>query len=84
MERCKMFLPIAFACSKLLNPFVKDVIITKEEVKGLMRGLLDSENPSTGTINLTQWAKEHRDTLGYRYASEVGRRVNRTLAYDQI
>ena len=76
--------PIAFACSKLLNPFVKDVIITKEEVKGLMRGLLDSENPSTGTIKLTQWAKEHRDTLGYRYASEVGRRVNRTLAYDQI
>lgn len=76
--------PIAFACSKLLNPFVKDVIITKEEVKGLMRGLLDSQNPSTGTIKLTQWAKEHRDTLGYRYASEVGRRVNRTLAYDQI
>ena len=76
--------PIAFACSKLLNPFVKDVIITKEEVKGLMRGLLDSENPSTGTIKLTQWAKEHRDTLGYRYASEVGRRVNRTLSYDQI
>ena len=76
--------PIAFACSKLLNPFVKDVIITKEEVKGLMRGLLDSQYPSTGTIKLTQWAKEHRDTLGYRYASEVGRRVNRTLAYDQI
>jgi len=76
--------PIAFACSKLLNPFVKDVIITKEEVKGLMRGLLDSQNPSTGTIKLSQWAKEHRDTLGYRYASEVGRRVNRTLAYDQI
>ena len=75
---------IAFACSKLLNPFVKDVIITKEEVKGLMRGLLDSQNPSTGTIKLSQWAKEHRDTLGYRYASEVGRRVNRTLAYDQI
>ena len=76
--------PIAFACSKLLNPFVKDVIITKEEVKGLMRGLLDSQNPSTGTIKLSQWAKEHRDTLGYRYASEVGRRVNRTLAYEQI
>jgi len=76
--------PIAFACSKLLNPFVKDVIITKEEVKGLMRGLLDSQNPSTGTIKLSQWAKEHRDTLGYRYASEVGRRVNRTLSYDQI
>ena len=75
---------IAFACSKLLNPFVKDVIITKEEVKGLMRGLLDSQNPSTGTIKLSQWAKEHRDTLGYRYASEVGRRVNRTLSYDQI
>ena len=76
--------PIAFACSRLLNPFVKDVIITKEEVKGLTRGLLDSENPATGNIHLTQWAKEHRDTLGCRYASEVGRRTNRTFAYDQI
>ncbi len=76
--------PIAFACSRLLNSFVKDVIITKEEVKGLTRGLLDSENPATGNIHLTQWAKEHRDTLGCRYASEVGRRTNRTLAYDQI
>jgi NADH dehydrogenase len=76
--------PIAFACTKLLNPIVKDVIITREEVKGLMRGLLDSENPATGSIKLTDWAREHRDTLGKRYASEVGRRVSRNLPYEQI
>ena len=75
---------IAFAFSKLLNPFVKDVIITKEEVKGLMRGLLDSDKPATGTIKLTDWARQHRDTLGHHYASEVGRRTNRNLSYDQI
>ncbi len=39
-----------------------------------MRGLLDSDNPATGVIKLTKWAKEQRETLGRKYASEVGRR----------
>jgi uncharacterized protein YbjT (DUF2867 family) len=63
-----------YGVSKLLNPFLQDVIITSEEIKGLMRGLLDSDNPATGVIKLTEWAKEHRETLGRKYASEVGRR----------
>jgi len=75
---------LGLAVSKLLNPFLKDVIITKEEIKGLMRGLLDSEQPATGKIKLTQWASQHRETLGRRYASEVGRRTNRNLAYEHI
>ena len=75
---------LGLAVSKLLNPFLKDVIITKEEIKGLMRGLLDSEQPATGKIKLTQWASQHRETLGRRYASEVGRRTTRDLAYEHI
>ncbi len=75
---------VGLVIGKVLNPFVKDVIITKEEIKGLMRGLLDSEQPAAGKTLLTEWAREHRDTLGRRYASEVGRRVKRDLAYAQI
>jgi NADH dehydrogenase len=70
--------------SKTLNPFVHDVIITREEIEGLMRGLLWSSAPSLGTTKLTQWMAEHRDSLGHRYASEVGRRVERTVAYENI
>jgi NADH dehydrogenase len=72
---------LGYCVSKLLNPFLKDVIITREEIKGLMRGLLDSDEPATGTIKLTEWANEHRETLGRKYSSEVGRRVDRQRAY---
>ncbi len=75
---------LGLAVSKLLNPFLRDVIITREEIKGLMRGLLDSDQPATGRIKLTEWAQEHRETLGHRYASEVGRRITRTKAYEQL
>lgn len=70
--------------SRALNPLVGDVIITREEIAGLMRGLLGSAKPSLGTHKLTDWATQHRATLGRRYASEVGRRVKRAVEYEKI
>lgn len=70
--------------SKALNPLVRDVIITREEISGLMRGLLWSERSAPGRIMLTAWARTHRDQLGRRYASEVGRRVKRDVAYAEV
>lgn len=75
---------LGYAVSRLVNPFVGDVVITREEIEGLMRGLLDSDAPAAGHVRLTEWAAQHRDQLGRKYASEVGRRVNRDAAYDQI
>lgn len=75
---------VGYAVSKVLNPFVKDVIITREEIDGLMRGLLWSAKPSLGTIQLTKWAREHAANLGTKYASEVQRRVVRDVAYEKI
>jgi uncharacterized protein YbjT (DUF2867 family) len=75
---------LGYLISTMLNPFVHDVIITRQEIEGLMRGLLWSNETSLGTTKLTQWMIEHRDSLGRRYASEVGRRVKRTLAYENI
>jgi uncharacterized protein YbjT (DUF2867 family) len=74
---------LGLGVSKLLNPMVRDVIITREEVAGLMRGLLFSESNAVGATCLTQWANEHRNTLGRRYASEVRRRVRREKAYEE-
>jgi len=75
---------IGYAVAKCLNPFVKDVIITREEIAGLMRGLLDSNAPAAGPTKLTDWATKHRDTLGRRYASEVGRRIKKSVAYEHV
>ncbi len=75
---------VGYLVSKVLNPLVGDVIITREEIEGLMRGLLWSEERSLGRIRLTAWAREHRDSLGVRYASELGRRTRRDRAYQEI
>jgi len=75
---------LGYAVSKLINPFVGDVIITREEIEGLMRGLLFSDGTRTGTTRLTDWTREHRVDLGRRYASEVGRRIKRNVAYDRV
>lgn len=73
---------LGYAVSRVVNPFVGDVIITWEEILGLMRGILDSSAPATGTVRLTEWARRHAQELGRRYASEVGRRVRRDVAYE--
>jgi len=75
---------LGLAVARALSPVVGDVIITREEITGLMRGLLDSDAPAAGTKALTAWAEQHRDTLGRRSASEVGRRVKRELAYEHV
>ena len=73
-----------YAVSKLVNPMVNDVIITREEISGLMRGLLDSDQPATGSTKLTEWAEMHKAELGVRYANEIGRRIERSKAYADI
>lgn len=75
---------IGYAVSKLVNPLVHDVIITREEIKGLMRGLLDSDQDPTGQTRLTEWAAAHRTELGVRYANEIRRRIERSKAYADI
>lgn len=57
----------------VLNLLVRDVILTGEEIDGLMAGLLVSDDPPTGGTRLSQWLKQHAQTLGRQYASEVAR-----------
>lgn len=60
--------------SVLLGKLMGDVVLTRDEIKGLMAGLLCVDSSPVGTTRLTAWAAEHRDVLGVRYASELGRR----------
>ncbi len=65
----------------LLGKLVGDVIITREEIDGLMADLLYVDSPPAGSTKLTGWIKEHADTLGRGYTSELSRRKNRQSAY---
>ncbi|KAB8141398.1 NAD(P)H-binding protein [Chloroflexia bacterium SDU3-3] len=64
-----------------LGALVNDVIITREEIAGLMAGLLCVDTPPIGTTRLSAWVAANAATLGRRYASELGRRRDRAAAY---
>lgn len=66
---------------RLLGYCMDDVIITPEEIQGLMADLLYVESPPAGRTRLTEWAREHRNQLGRRYTSELARRRDRRKAY---
>ena len=73
--------PLGYAAGWLLGKLLGDVPITRDEVEGLMQDLLATESGPTGQTKLSSWAREHAATLGRRYATELGRRRNRRVAY---
>lgn len=72
---------VGYGFGWLLGKIVNDVMITKDEIEGLMANLLYVDSPSTGTTKLTGWARKHADTLGHKYTSELARRRDRTVKY---
>ena len=62
---------LALFLSRLIGYLVGDVVLTREEVDGLMSNLLVSSGPPTGRTRLSEWLRQHADTVGARYASEV-------------
>jgi hypothetical protein len=52
---------------------VGDVMVTRDELDGLMAELVMTEGPATGTSRLTEWLAQSAAVVGKRYASEVSR-----------
>jgi uncharacterized protein YbjT (DUF2867 family) len=61
-----------FVC-RLLGLFVGDVVLTREEIAGLMANLLVSTSPPAGRSRLSDWLEENQDQVGRRYVSEIER-----------
>lgn len=72
---------LGYLASLVIGKFVNDVMLTKEEIEGLMANLLYVESPPAGRTKLTDWAKKHSDTLGLNYTSELARRMDRRSEY---
>jgi len=70
-----VFTPPAFTllAGRAVGRFVKDVILTPQELEGLMQELLVSAEPPLGRKRLDDWLLRSSDTLGMSYASELDR-----------
>ncbi|HAX71864.1 MAG TPA: epimerase [Anaerolineae bacterium] len=64
---------LALFAAQFLSLFVHDVMLTPEEVDGLMANLLISKEPPRCKTSLRDWLMEHRKSVGMNYASELAR-----------
>ena len=64
---------LALLLCRLLGIFVGDVVLTREEIEGLMANLLVSTSPPTGKTRLGDWLEENKAWVGARYACELAR-----------
>jgi uncharacterized protein YbjT (DUF2867 family) len=70
-----------YIASWMMGRLVGDMIITRDEIEGLMTGKLCVDAPPAGRTSLTEWVRANADTLGRSYASELARRKDRVSAY---
>jgi uncharacterized protein YbjT (DUF2867 family) len=65
--------PIMALAAGALGLLLRDVVLTQEEIDGLMAGLLVSHDPPLGRIRFSEWVGENALSLGRRYANELQR-----------
>jgi len=68
--------PVGYLACRILGLYVGDVIITQQEIRGLMEGRLYVDAPPLGATRLTEWIAQHSEILGRHYTSELARRVD--------
>jgi uncharacterized protein YbjT (DUF2867 family) len=64
---------LALALTGVLSAVLGDVVLTRDEVLGLREELLVSHDAPTGTTKLADWLREHGETVGRRYVSELAK-----------
>lgn len=63
----------ALAATCLLGIFMRDRILTRDEIDGLIAGLLVSNGPPTAPTRFSDWLANHTNELGSSYSSEIAR-----------
>jgi NADH dehydrogenase len=64
---------LALLAARAMGLALGDVMLTRDELDGLMANLLVSDRPPMGRIRFSQWISANAATLGRRYASEIRR-----------
>jgi uncharacterized protein YbjT (DUF2867 family) len=75
---------VGYLFASLAGKFLRDIPLTRDEIEGLMAGLLHTDAPPAGKTKLTDRLREHASEIGMHYSNELSRRRNRMLAYDEL
>jgi NADH dehydrogenase len=64
---------VVLSLARIIGAAVHDVLVTADELDGLMAGLVSTEGPPTGRVRLSEWLAHHESEVGQVYASEMAR-----------
>jgi NADH dehydrogenase len=64
---------LALSAAWAIGRVVADVLVTRDELEGLMAELVTTHGPATGTRSLREWLARNAGVVGTRYASEIAR-----------
>ena len=66
--------PLAgWAFGRMMGVLLRDVPLTRKEIKGLMDGLLVADTSPSCPTSFSKWVTEHGEGLGRSYSSEMSR-----------
>jgi len=57
----------------MISLFVRDVVLTKDELRGLMANKLTSNQVPNGKTLFSEWLRHNKDSVGTEYTSELKR-----------
>jgi hypothetical protein len=59
---------------KIVGVILQDRVITRAEIKGLMRGLMATDAKPLGEIKFSEWVAINGESLGARYHNDLKER----------
>jgi NADH dehydrogenase len=65
--------PLGIRLGQLIGLALGDILLTRDELRGLMDELLTSKQAPNGTTRFSDWLESHGDELGSAYSSELHR-----------
>ena len=71
---------LGFALTRVVDLLLRDMVLTRGEVDGLMAGLLMSSDAPTGAMRLSDRPTDNANALGRRYVSKLRRNYRRKMA----
>src|SRR6185369_1299990 len=68
---------LVLAAARALGLAVRDVVLTRDEIRELTSSLLTSHELARGEIRISDWLPANAAKLGRRWSSELGRNYSK-------
>ena len=66
---------IAWLVGQAVGLFLNDRVITRAEIRGLMRGLMATDEDPVGQVRFSDWISLNGKTLGMKYQNDMKERI---------